>query len=549
MTQRTRLNSGRVPVTLPANVTSDRYQFLGLDSAEPNLGTSGLGNVLTTNTSGSRIWTNQLTLSNLQVTGSASIGGNLVVYGNILGLGNVTQITTTITGNVGEFFGNVPTGFGALYAGISSGYVIEPQTVLQLSTNYNGYSQLNTQNINSGSTASTDFVATADNGNATVGFIDMGINSSTYSQSGYGLTGFNDGYLYVVGNTGVSSGNLVLSTYNSNADIIFSLGGGDTGNEIARFNNASKAFKVIGNIIATGYTNVGALYSPTIGNTGATLTGTIHTASQPNITALGTLGNLTITGNITAGNIIAGGVRQTTANVAPSNPTVGDQWYDTSTDILFKFTSDGTNYVWVDISSVALNTNVAIASYTQISASGNASVGTNLAVGNTLTVNSNGAPGAIINGGTSGVGNIGSSTGTFNIIFAKSTSSQYADLAEKYLADSDYEPGTVLVFGGSKEVTQSYKAYDTAVAGVVSTNPAHIMNDGIDGTAVALLGRVPCQVHGPINRGDLLVTSDTPGVAERLDETQWRPGCVIGKSLETMLENKTAIIEIVVGRI
>lgn len=68
MTQKARLLSGRIQVTAPTAVTSDRYQFLGLEQAEPNLGVSSSGNVLTTDTSGNRIWTNQLSLANVTVT-------------------------------------------------------------------------------------------------------------------------------------------------------------------------------------------------------------------------------------------------------------------------------------------------------------------------------------------------------------------------------------------------------------------------------------------------------------------------------------------------
>mgnify|MGYP003342201962 CR=1 FL=1 len=83
-------------------------------------------------------------------------------------------------------------------------------------------------------------------------------------------------------------------------------------------------------------------------------------------------------------------------------------------------------------------------------------------------------------------------------------------MAEKYLADDQYEPGTVVSFGGEKEVTLSAIAGDSAVAGVVSTNPAYIMNSGLEGqnvVAVALVGRVPCKVQGPITKGALLVSA------------------------------------------
>jgi hypothetical protein len=110
---------------------------------------------------------------------------------------------------------------------------------------------------------------------------------------------------------------------------------------------------------------------------------------------------------------------------------------------------------------------------------------------------------AILNAGANGVGNIGSSTTTFNTVFAKATTAQYADLAEKYIADAEYKPGTVLVFGGSGEVTISDVSHDTRVAGVVSTEPCHLMNAGQTGqhvVALALTGKVPCWVQGPVDR-------------------------------------------------
>ena len=137
-------------------------------------------------------------------------------------------------------------------------------------------------------------------------------------------------------------------------------------------------------------------------------------------------------------------------------------------------------------------------------------------------------------------------TGVLN---ATATSARYADLAEVFVADADYAPGTVVIFGGEKEITTTTISYDTRVAGVISTNPAYLMNDGIDGLPVALTGRVPCKVRGPVNKGTLLVTSSIEGVAEAIsDYSQYRPGCVIGKSLEIINSNDIKTIEIVVGR-
>jgi hypothetical protein len=152
--------------------------------------------------------------------------------------------------------------------------------------------------------------------------------------------------------------------------------------------------------------------------------------------------------------------------------------------------------------------------------------------------------------GSNGVGNIGAAASTFNTVFAKATSAQYADVAERYQADADYPVGTVLIIGGAQEVTASTHSHDTAVAGVISENPSYLMNSGLqtaNSVPVALLGRVPCQVVGTITRGQLLVTSSIPGTATALDHTKYVPGCVIGKALEDYNSNVAGIIEIAVG--
>jgi hypothetical protein len=156
--------------------------------------------------------------------------------------------------------------------------------------------------------------------------------------------------------------------------------------------------------------------------------------------------------------------------------------------------------------------------------------------------------GNIVNGGANGVGNIGSATGYFNTGFLKATTAQYADLAENYVADADYPPGTVLVFGGNHEVTESTSSADTKVAGVVSTNPAHLMNSCMPGdhvVALALVGRVPTMVVGPVRKGDMMVTAHN-GHAQAC--AQPAVGTVLGKALEDF-DGQAGTIEIVVGRI
>lgn len=89
----------------------------------------------------------------------------------------------------------------------------------------------------------------------------------------------------------------------------------------------------------------------------------------------------------------------------------------------------------------------------------------------------------------------------------EASSASYADLAEKYLADSVYEVGTVMVVGGSKEITKS--KYGDRAIGVVSGSPAYLMNkDLINGTVVALKGRVPVKMIGKVQKGDKIIATD-----------------------------------------
>jgi hypothetical protein len=136
---------------------------------------------------------------------------------------------------------------------------------------------------------------------------------------------------------------------------------------------------------------------------------------------------------------------------------------------------------------------------------------------------------------------------TTGLFRGTATSARYADLAENYLADRDYEPGTVLEFGGDKEVTIA-QAETSRVAGVVSKNPAYLMNSECTGKYVvplALQGRVFCKIQGSVTRGDMLISAGN-GFAKSSREP--KIGTIIGKSLEDFSGNY-GTIEIVVGRV
>ena len=106
----------------------------------------------------------------------------------------------------------------------------------------------------------------------------------------------------------------------------------------------------------------------------------------------------------------------------------------------------------------------------------------------------------------------------------------------------------VLIFGGESEVTESVTFCNHKIAGVVSTEPAHLMNSDIDGVAIALKGRVPCKVEGPVKKGDILVTGTAPGTATGLKKDSAMPSslCVVGKSLEDSDDAGIKMVEIAV---
>ena len=253
--------------------------------------------------------------------------------------------------------------------------------------------------------------------------------------------------------------------------------------------------------------------------TGLTLTGAVFSvnASQTQVTSVGTLGSLAVTGNISGGNLVG---------VANVNST-------TFTGTTINVTG---NANVGNLAATSIVGTVTTAAQTNITSLGTL---TGLTVSGLIQPNAN----ATIDLATTGA--------RFNNVYGVtfigiSNQAKYADLAENYQADAEYAPGTVVSFGGSEEITQSNIDADTTVAGVVSENPAYLMNSHQEGThviALALQGRVLCNVTGFINKGDLLVsagngrarTANSPGV-----------GTVIGKALQNHAGGD-GVIEVVVG--
>jgi hypothetical protein len=167
-----------------------------------------------------------------------------------------------------------------------------------------------------------------------------------------------------------------------------------------------------------------------------------------------------------------------------------------------------------------------------------------LGAASTITIGSNST---LTTGGETVAGNI---TGRWSLTGASRLEATYADLAEYYSSDKEYPVGWVVMFGGDAEVTAANVLGTTRVAGVVSTDPAYVMNSGLEGIRVclALQGRVPCRVVGKIKKGDLIIASDILGVAISAGDTA-RAGTIIGKALEDYDSDHIGLIEVAVGRV
>ena len=145
----------------------------------------------------------------------------------------------------------------------------------------------------------------------------------------------------------------------------------------------------------------------------------------------------------------------------------------------------------------------------------------------------------------SGSVEFGSSSSRIATVFATTfngtaTTAQYADLAENFVPDNSYAPGTVVALGGAEEITAVNEELSNKVFGVVSEKPAYLMNAGQEnGSPVAIAGRVPVRVLGRINKGDRLVSAGD-GVARAATESESINAFnVIGRAIQ----NKTTIEE------
>ena len=325
-----------------------------------------------------------------------------------------------------------------------------------------------------------------------------------------------------------------ISNGNGNAAISVT----DISNVVLVTGSLSVAGGIIGlssDAISNGTSNVTVISSG--GNIRSNVAGNTVQTISAGLVAI--TGDLTVSGNATlSGNILADRIENGSTNIEIITPGGNANISVGGVSNVALFTTDGLTLA----GNITFNGNIIDTGALTITTGSNGNLA--LAPNGTGNVNITGNVMPTANA----TANIGSAALSFNTVFAKATSAQYADLAEKYTADATYAPGTVVAFGGNQEVTISAVDSDRRVAGVISTNPSYRMNDGLvsEHTAmVALTGRVPTSVTGTVCKGDMMVSAGN-GAARA--EANPEIGTVIGKALADHA-GPSGVIEVVVGRV
>ena len=262
------------------------------------------------------------------------------------------------------------------------------------------------------------------------------------------------------------------------------------------------------------------------------------------------------TGNITGGNVLFGsGIVSGTGNVIGGNVLFGSGIVSGTGNVSGGYIFGNGSQLTGVSSAVSVSKIENGLSVANIGASGG-----NLAVtiGSTSNVMVVATTGIVVTGvstpsiehtGTNAVGNIGSSASYFNRLFATATTALYADVAERFAADEELAPGTVVELGGAAEITRSQQDLSENVFGVISTRAAYLMNGGAgeDDThpPVAMTGRVPVQVIGVVRKGDRLVSAGN-GVARAAQPGEATAFNVIGRALVDKLTPGPGTIEAIV---
>ena len=377
---------------------------------------------------------------------------------------------------------------------------------------------------------------------------NIGNSSGNISNPGNITLAVNNSIIANVASTGVFVTGLVSATGNITAPNFIGNVIPPAGGSVSTTGNITGGNLLTGGIMsATGNATGGNLITGGI----ATVTGNVNGGN------LITGGLATVTGNVTGGNVTTGGLITATGNITGGNLRTGGQVSATGNitggNVLFgsgRVSGVGNvsaGYFLGNGSALTgLSSAVSVTKIESGTSEGNVtSSGGNIAftiggIGNVMVL---ATTGAIVTGlstpsiehtGTNAVGNIGSSASYFNRLFATATTALYADVAERFAADEELAPGTVVELGGTAEITRSQQDLSENVFGVISTRAAYLMNGGAgeDNThpPVAMTGRVPVQVVGVVRKGDRLVSAGS-GVARAAQPGEATAFNVIGRAL------------------
>jgi hypothetical protein len=302
---------------------------------------------------------------------------------------------------------------------------------------------------------------------------------------------------------------------------------------------------VTGNVTGTvtgNASNVSGVVAIGNGGTGANTQSTARTALGLGTVATQSASNVTITGGSITGitdlAIADGGTGASSAFQARTNLGLGiGSDVQPFSNSLTGLAAVSTSGFYVNFSGSALIRSIVATAGTNISITNGDGVSGNPTISGSV----NPSVDYIIKSGTNGTGDIGQTSNRFSVIYGTSTSARYADLAEKYTTDREYETGTVITVSldTTAEGTASFE-YAQRVLGVVSAKPAFIMNDDLDGQALALRGRVPVKVTGAIRKGQPLVANqDGNGIAGDHQNS-------FAIALETNLDPNVKLVECVI---
>jgi hypothetical protein len=529
-------NIANVALDVVGNIAGGNVAISGLASitgniAGGNLLTIGLISATGNLTSGN-VATGNVQAGNLLTTGIVSATAN-VTAGNILTIGLISA-----TGNLTS--GNVNTALVSASGNVVAGNVVVGNILLP------GVGNVTVGNVNINNLAEPS----ANSDAATKLYVDSEIGNIS-----------NIGNL-TVNNTTISSINANLVTFGGTAGIIIPAGNTDQRPSPAvtatiRFNTINTSLEIWdGSNWVSGTGDISVITNQTLNGDGSTTFFLLNQAATAESILVSVNGVLQTPG---VDYITSTGPDAIDFTTAPAiADTIQVRFISTTTTVASLY--NGNSNINIPISngnaviSVGGTANVLTVTNTGVAIAGTLGLSGNITAANvTGNVTANTFIGSlstnsIVNSGANGAGNIGSSSTYFNTIFATATSAQYADLAEFYSADAVYKPGTVLSFGGDREVTLTTQDADPCVAGVVSSNPSYIMNAGILAefpTQVALTGRVPCRVVGTVTKGAMMVSA---GNGSARAEKSPAMGTVIGKALETF-DGESGTIEIVVGRL